>query len=1770
MTFHAFKRVRMVYDLCSLYSTLRTFQIQPSDFPLTKTLSLPNHRFAKDLSRSNFNANDVIDSRTFSTIDLVCRYLRVIEDLNAESGGILALYALRFVFSGSRSSSEDIIPSFTRESNGYFDSQSGHVKATLDGDVLRALLVRLDVDGIFPLSTLIQAELCVCNSLLEYVVAVLSCLPIFIVEKAHEKVKLLRENPDIDIEILLFCLETVLKGTSITSGNVGITNDCGVSFEGLYIRNVVFSLGYLCDIVISFLDKAIILKELRSIRQFELMSMKESHEMLQTMDMSNNDLTVVFPLIGMKLKHLVALLYKVKENNGGMNSEEAFRTIVFCRTRLTALALNDFLVAYASFDEKQSKPNEGVASIQTETTQTISFGSKILSETVESTASVCIVGSASNYQQSTSLQQFRIGESTILVATNTCEEGIDVQTCNIVVNYDPPQSFAAFIQRRGRARAKNSSVISILDYSEFGQKTAEFLHNCELEEKDQLKSSIALSEASKADANEDVETNSDETIFEIPSTGARVNLYRAKQLLMEYCQYMYRDHSYSNWRPLFEPATDEAEGLYRCSILLPPKVSPAIRCSVSGLHKTKGRAEGVAAIECIRKLYYNGDMNDRFEPTIKKVKRRIEMPKKSSKNAEDTIAKMSIKTVPDSLCPMKSPEMARNYPLTLFFYQFLAVSRDQRDEVYSHCKECVLPICLYCKQAAEVIHDVGLAFLSPLPSDISHYSDEELFEVFRSSAGSITSASWPFLSHCLGNMSLSLKYLGKRHVFEDEWRDLNRFHRALCCWSNSVSEDQNILSLETLRAVNHQTTSKQPFDADLWSQSGNGAWFCVFPSCLSETFSQERLWRQHLSICTDEAELLAHNLWIQEKLKYNTIDKHLSEGSVYLNSIESFDDRVGYLVSRSRDRLVVTIDRQMDVSINSNHQTMGLVVSSQLNYFHILGCHPSLVTNDINKHLLDHDNDRLVSCKNEEYLILGKAKWFYYGFAVPSMVWRIQSSLLAIESRSYLHSFIHLKDPFFDTLQPLPKVSDMLTAITPCRAEEEVQFERFEFLGDAFLKFIVTLVLYRMFPTKNEGQLHDIRTRHITNDFLAARSHATNVIQYLRGQTMDTGKKSMRICPPGILHQDKCLWNRRVVNKDTMTQQMIVTRNDRSDHPLGSRYDHTKRLELIQNDELPWQYMQITNVNKKEPADLIEAVIGVYFHSYGVQTAMKLVDGLGILPQIDGIEDQSISSHVIALNETRRSSSMATANIKQLSHKRKLDCLSIEESSSNNPQEPQESHGIAEEKLFELSLRVQENQIPHHFSEYLRRIALGLNEPAKSARDDQMNDDPEPVLDDIPVDSVTVEDKTVLQASDSSPVKTSTERAVAMQIDSSMEIQMATESLTAVQTMSDQSVVIKMPLDSSTAIRTSIGQAAAIQMTPESLAIVQTASDQSSAMSMTTDSIISSQTIAATPQNVIKRKENVYRLRNMSFKKQELISSLLNELEAQIGYEFRDITTLRQVFVHTSSGEQRNITNERLEFLGDAVLDLAVVQLLFNQSRDGQQAYASPLPNDKSKSKFKPLNELDEGLLTSRKMQAINNYRLCIASLLLGLDKILLAMMSPGSQLRDDIYKLSIKISQTMDLMNQMTPSTGNLMNENDTLDSQDNQPRNLAKLDLIGSDEEVKDASNLSGQDKSYKAIGAKANSPNDRIVKHLRCVKRVLNRDDNLVKPLADLFEALIGAIFLDSHENFEPIYRIVLAADLLFDEHDPSLVIDAMEQETEEIIEPIDENVADDEWS
>lgn len=68
---------------------------------------------------------------------------------------------------------------------------------------------------------------------------------------------------------------------------------------------------------------------------------------------------------------------------------------------------------------------------------------------------------------------------------------------------------------------------------------------------------------------------------------------------------------------------------------------------------------------------------------------------------------------------------------------------------------------------------------------------------------------------------------------------------------------------------------------------------------------------------------------------------------------------------------------------------------------------------------------------------------------------------------------------------------------------------------------------------------------------------------------------------------------------------------------------------------------------------------------------------------------------------------------------------------------------------------------------------------------------------------------------------------------------------------------------------------------------------------------------------------------------------VISELEKRLGYQFKDTNLIIEALTHKSFKKSYN--NERLEFLGDAVLDLIIGEYLFKKFKDSNEGELSKL-----------------------------------------------------------------------------------------------------------------------------------------------------------------------------------------------------------------------------------
>ena len=99
------------------------------------------------------------------------------------------------------------------------------------------------------------------------------------------------------------------------------------------------------------------------------------------------------------------------------------------------------------------------------------------------------------------------------------------------------------------------------------------------------------------------------------------------------------------------------------------------------------------------------------------------------------------------------------------------------------------------------------------------------------------------------------------------------------------------------------------------------------------------------------------------------------------------------------------------------------------------------------------------------------------------------------------------------------------------------------------------------------------------------------------------------------------------------------------------------------------------------------------------------------------------------------------------------------------------------------------------------------------------------------------------------------------------------------------------------------------------------------------------------------------------------------KIEELIGRKIHNVYTFKQAFIHKSMQKKHSCSNERLEFLGDSVLNLAVADYIYHKYGDNEGVLTkirTKLVNKHTLSYLAQITKLDELIITSKQINLKN------------------------------------------------------------------------------------------------------------------------------------------------------------------------------------------------------
>ncbi|GLT72572.1 hypothetical protein SLA2020_444960 [Shorea laevis] len=255
---------------------------------------------------------------------------------------------------------------------------------------------------------------------------------------------------------------------------------------------------------------------------------------------------------------------------------EDIRCIVFVERVITAVALhyllNELLPKYNSWKSKYIAGNN-YSGLQSQTRK----------------------------KQNEIVEEFRKGMVNIIVATSILEEGLDVQSCNLVIRFDHPSTVCSFIQSRGRARMQHSDYILMIDSEDSATRSRleKYLDSVDIMRKASL--CHALVPCSPLDQS----SLNDEEVYSVESTGATVTLSSSVGLIQFYCSRLPSDC-------YFKPAPRWDEKTLTLHL---PKSCPLQKVVVQENINSR-IVKQTACLEACKKLHEIGALTDHLVPDI--------------------------------------------------------------------------------------------------------------------------------------------------------------------------------------------------------------------------------------------------------------------------------------------------------------------------------------------------------------------------------------------------------------------------------------------------------------------------------------------------------------------------------------------------------------------------------------------------------------------------------------------------------------------------------------------------------------------------------------------------------------------------------------------------------------------------------------------------------------------------------------------------------------------------------------------------------------------------------------------------------------------------------------------------------------------------------------------------------------------------------------------------------------------------------------------------
>ncbi|CAG0883132.1 unnamed protein product, partial [Cyprideis torosa] len=227
---------------------------------------------------------------------------------------------------------------------------------------------------------------------------------------------------------------------------------------------------------------------------------------------------------------------------------------------------------------------------------------------------------------------------------------------------------------------------------------------------------------------------------------------------------------------------------------------------------------------------------------------------------------------------------------------------------------------------------------------------------------------------------------------------------------------------------------------------------------------------------------------------------------------------------------------------------------------------------------------------------------------------------------------------------PGPSPALILTALTMSNANDGINLERLETVGDSFLKFAITTWLFLEHPGLHEGKLSYIRSKLVSNHYLYFLGRKVELAYRMVAAKFEPHDNWL---PPGYFlpsaleeaiveygipmsHFNMAELPDVTKMKQEEIRDIVGLKNlqiHQGDSPTKTDAGQETKQLVVPNPPkfVPYNLLTQHSIPDKSIADSVEALIGAYLVSCGVQGALMFMSvvGITVFPQRQGISASS-------------------------------------------------------------------------------------------------------------------------------------------------------------------------------------------------------------------------------------------------------------------------------------------------------------------------------------------------------------------------------------------------------------------------------------------------------------------------------------------------------------------------------------------------------------------